>query len=552
MPLPTLTAHKRGSAWFVALFFLALTALGIFTSGDYGQPWDEPWEQDILRMNLNQYAYFLGTGLSLPYQSDIPGPESRLIADCVERDHGESAYYPVYWLVTDTSLAPLQRMTLWHAYTWLLFMAGAAALWLIARRLGLSRLLSSVVVLFLVLSPRMFADGHYNNKDIVLLSLTLLTLWLALRTMEKPTAWRALCFSLAGAMAANTKIIGLMVWGLCALFILARQLAGRRMTGRAWLAAGVALVSFAAFYALLTPALWADPLGYLRYVIITAADFTRWEHYVLFRGTIYFLKNTALPWFYLPYFIAVTTPLWVLFFLLVGQAGAVGRLLRRHGKPFQNDTAMTLLLCTLLWLAPLGYAMLGRPTMYNGWRHFYFLYGPMLALAAYGLKLLADRLRAMRAPYLRRALAALLALCMGFTGALMGASHAKQYTYYNVLVPRQNLPAYLELDYWNVATLETVRALLATLPADAEKAPSICGCDYWSDYGLQAALNLLPEDQRARLRLIPSGSKGANYTLANRTYAVLGHWQPASNQTVAVETLSYGVPICTIYQRKTN
>jgi len=39
---------------------LALTALGLITSAAYGQPWDEPWEQDILCMNLNQYAQTLG------------------------------------------------------------------------------------------------------------------------------------------------------------------------------------------------------------------------------------------------------------------------------------------------------------------------------------------------------------------------------------------------------------------------------------------------------------------------------------------------------------
>ena len=44
-----------------------------------------------------------------------------------------------------------------------------------------------------------------------------------------------------------------------------------------------------------------------------------------------------------------------------------------------------MLLCSLLWLLPLGAAVLAHATVYNGWRHFYFLYGPMLVLAAYGL-----------------------------------------------------------------------------------------------------------------------------------------------------------------------
>ena len=543
---------KRGTGWLVALFFGALLALGVLTAADYGQPWDEPWEQDILRMNGNQYAQALGLDVRLALASNMQGPASGLIADSIERDHGQSAYYPLMWLVASQTLTPVQRMTVWHAYTWLLFMGGAGALWLICRRLGLSRLLASVAVLLLVLTPRMFAEGHYNNKDVVLMAQALAVLWLSLRLAEKPTASRALWFSLAGALAANTKIIGVAIWGLCAVFVLARQLAGRRMGARAWLAAGVALVAFGGFYMLLTPAMWGDPLGYLQYVVQSAMDFTRWQHFVLFRGTVYHLRYTPLPRYYLPYMIAVTTPLWVLALLGVGQVLALIRWARRGGKPMQDDKAMTLLLCTLLWTVPLLYAVLGRPTVYNGWRHFYFVYGPMLVLAAYGLGRVAAWLRARPTPAMRRVGAVLLALCMGMTGAQMAASHARQYTYYNELVQGKDLPAYLELDYWNVSALETLRALVQTLPAAQDAPVSICGSDHWSHEGLIAALALLPEADQARFRLIGAGSPGAAYTLANRTYTVLGHWQPTANQTAVVETRSFGQIICTVYQHKVN
>lgn len=547
--MQTSTKAKRGTAWLVALFFIALMALGLLTSADYGQPWDEPWEQDILRLNGNQYAQQLGLSERFTLTSSMPAPASGMIEESVERDHGECAYYPMLWLMADQTLTPMQRMTVWHAYTWLLFMAGAVALWCIARRLGLSRLLSGAAVLCLMLTPRMFAEGHYNNKDVVLMVLTLLTLWLSLRLSEKPTPGRALLFSLAGAMAANTKIMGLLVWGLCAVFVLIRQCAGRRMNGRAWLAAAVALLSFAGFYFLLTPAMWNDPLGYLQYVVQSAMDFTRWQNFVLFRGSVIHLKVRPLPRIYLPYMILTTTPLWVLLLLVVGQVLAIARWLRRGTKPAQDDAAMALLLCSLLWIVPLVYAVVGQPTMYNGWRHFYFLYGPMLVLAAYGLGRLAAWLRARRSKALLRVAAALLVLCMGMSGAQMAVSHARQYTYYNELVRRDTLPDDLELDYWNVSTLETLRALLKTMPAVQEKPASICGSEFWSHDGLKSALALLPAEQQARFRLIPEGSRGADYVVANRSYMVIGHWKPAANQTPVVVTESFGVPICTVYQR---
>ncbi|MEA5145096.1 MAG: hypothetical protein VB041_03570, partial [Candidatus Limiplasma sp.] len=83
---------KRGANWLVAMFFIALKLVGLLTRADYGQPWEVPWEQDILRMNGNQYALYLGLPGQMAMQSDIPAPPSLRIEDSVERDHGQSAY----------------------------------------------------------------------------------------------------------------------------------------------------------------------------------------------------------------------------------------------------------------------------------------------------------------------------------------------------------------------------------------------------------------------------------------------------------------------------
>ncbi len=536
---------NRSYAWLTALFFALLTVVGLITCMDYGLPWDEPWEMDILRMNGNQYLAAFGQAPGYALESTMAAPPSGLIADSVEKDHGACAYYPLLWLVGNRSLSASTRMILWHAYTWLWFVAGAAALWLICRRFGLSRGGSCVAALFLVFSPRMFAEGHYNNKDMVLLSLTLLTLWLALRLMERPGALRALLFSLAGAAAANTKVVGLYVWGLCALAVLARQLAGRRMDGRVWRAALVTLFSFAGFYALLTPALWADPAGYLRYALVNAADFSRWQNDVLFRGAIFSLRTDALPWYYLPYMILVTTPVWLLLLIAVGQVLAAGRFLRPRSRPLRDDASVGLLLCTLLWLVPMLYAVITHPTLYNGWRHFYFLYGPMLALAAYGAGRIGDRLRRERSARLRRAAAAALALCMVASGAQIALSHPNQYAYYNVLLYGKNIPETMELDYWNVSVLQTLRSLLAK----TSRPVTVTGAELWSQTGLEANRELLSAEDQARLTVLPEGDPSAEYVLSNRTYAVLGHWRAEAGMEIVAETDGFGLPLCTVYRR---
>jgi len=131
-----LRISQRWSRLFTCLFFLGLLALGLYTSMDYGQPWDEPWEQDILRMNLNEYSAYFNMRTHLPLVSDIEKPPSGRISDSDERDHGESAYYPAFLLVSDDRLPAETRMVIWHMVTWLWWMAGSAALYCIARRIS--------------------------------------------------------------------------------------------------------------------------------------------------------------------------------------------------------------------------------------------------------------------------------------------------------------------------------------------------------------------------------------------------------------------------------
>jgi hypothetical protein len=546
MPVPRSTNAKRSAALLTALFFIALTALGLVTAGDYGQPWDEPWEQDILRMNSNQYLAALGSERRAWLRSDMDAPESGLIADSEEKDHGACAYYPLLGLVGSQTVSESARMLVWHLYTWLWFMAGAAALWLLCRRLGLSRVFSGLAVLFLMLSPRFFAQGHYNNKDIVLFSLVLLTLWLAVRLWEKPGFLRAMAFSLAGAAAANTKIIGLAVWGLCALFVLAYQLVKKRMTGRVWGVALVTLCSFAGLYALLTPALWPDPAGYLRYTLGNALSFSRWQNNVLFRGTVFHLRTESLPRYYLPYMMLVTTPLWIAVLAGVGQLFATGQAVKAVRTRGQGGAAFLPMLVTLTWLVPFLYAVLGRPVLYNGWRHFYFLYGPLLVLAAYGAHRLWVWLRARRSAWPRRIGAGALALCMAVTGARAALSHPNEYAFYNVLTSRMDVADELELDYWNVSVLPTLRALLTQLPGEHA---TIAGGELWSQTGLAAAYALLSAPEQARLTVLDAGDPSAEYVLVNRTYAVLGDWQEEAGREAVVTAESFGLPVCTVYAR---
>lgn len=534
--------NKALPRWAVCVFFAVFLALGLLTAADYGPSWDEQTEMDILRMNLWEYARVLGLDESrFETLAARQGPLSietlRPISQSIEQDHGTAAFYPFGWVVLDLSLTGAQQSALWHMACWAVFTLGGFALYATLRQMGLSRGWALLGPVCLLLTPPFFAHGHFNNKDIALFSLALCALWQALALARRPGFARGACFALCGALAANTKVAGLALWGLCALYVLIRLLMERRMTPRVWGVAGMTVLSFAALYALLTPALWADPAAFFGYLLSNAVAFQRWNGYVLFRGSVFDTTSQPLPWYYLPYMMLATTPLWILMLCAAGTALALWTGVRRLRA--RDASGLVPLLTVLLWLLPLAFAVLTRTRVYNGWRHFYFLYGPMLALAVLGARELWTHMRGAR----RRVFAALLGLCMAFTGVGIATQHPYQYAYYQPLVQLRGMD-YNELDYWNVSA----RDALVRLAGAYEGVLTVEPADLWSEYALQRALDVLPDELAGRFVCLPEGG-GARFVLSNPTYACFSGFSPGADMAECVTLSAYGHPIMILYER---
>lgn len=522
---------KAFPRWLVAVFFAAFLLLGLFTAADYGPTWDEQDEMDILRMNLWEYSRALGMDESAFEKKAAQGAELTIsmltpISEAIEKDHGICAFYPLAGVVMDENLSEGQKSQIWHMGCWAVFTLGAFALYGVCRQLGLSRAMALLGPVMLLLTPQFFAHGHFNNKDIALFSLALCVLWQGLRLLKKPAFWTALWFSFFGAMAANTKVVGAAIWGLCALFVLIEQLRKKSLNARVWTIAGVTALSFFGFYALLTPALWADPMGFVQYLISNAMAFARWENSILFRGAVFELWHESLPVYYLPYMILATTPLWTLLMMAVGAFALIGGLREKENR-------LPLLLVGLLGTLPLGFAVLTRTHVYNGWRHFYFLYGPMLVMAVWGVHWLWQHAR------MRRVFAALLAVCMALSAAGIVREHPYQYAYYQPLVQLRGTD-YNELDYWNISA----RDALWQLAEQTEGEIAIAPADLWTEDALKKAVLTLPQEMAKRFVV----SEDAQYVLANATYVNFSGFT-AEGMQEKISLTSYGQPIMRIYER---
>ena len=530
------------------LAFLLMTALflaGLLTSTDYGLHYDEPAEQVILRENLKEYAYQLwGDGSeALRYYNSLG---IRRISESEERDHGQSAFYPAAPLLALAERSPDTFTTLWHAYTWLWFMAGVLAIYGFGRDMGWSRAISCAAALLYYLAPRFFAEGHYNNKDVVLLSLVLLVLWIGLRLLRKPGFANGLGFSLLGAVSANTKIAGFLPWGLVAIAALIRTTARREWNARLRCIAVTTAAGFCLFYALLTPALWNDPARHVAYLLQNAANFSRWTGVIIYRGIRVNQQIAPIPRLYLPVMMALTLPLYTLPLFLVGQWHAFRSAISaiaRHGISALKDERRLMLLClTMCWFLPLGYAVWARPIVYNGWRHFYFAYAGIALLAGHGMAWMAEwPLK------LKRAATALLCLCFTLSAIGIALNHPFQYGYYNLLA-QKNAATDMELDYWGVSSVNAMKRLSSANSGRNEGLPLVIGSrDNMSFLGLSNGYAVLPAGIRRRLTV--SGDGNAPYLFYNTTYALIYGVPEPDGYRELLRIESYGNILSVVYER---
>ena len=166
----------------------------------------------------------------------------------------------------------------------------------------------------------------------------------------------------------------------------------------------------------------------------------------LFDGALVSVPD--MPWSYLPTLFALKMPETMVVLFAIGLFGATIALWRRDVVASRKTVLAMLILAATL---PLTIAMVKRPALYNGIRHFIFVIPPMAVLCGFGFSRLVDRIR----PY---GLVPLLAVNGLFAASLMLPLtemirlHPYQYTYFNhVAGTVRAADANYMLDYWGLA-----------------------------------------------------------------------------------------------------
>jgi hypothetical protein len=353
--------------------------------------------------------------------------------------------------------------------------------------------------LFLYLSPRFFAEGHYNSKDVVALALGIICLALGIKMIESKRFVFAVLFALVAAMATNMRINAVFLFGLLGIMYLIHLSVKKQWSKRNFAVGLTAVLSFLGIYYLISPAAWRTPIKFIGYVFARSTNFADWDGIVFFQGTI----HRPVPWYYIPVMIAVTTPIIILLLIIAGHVTSIGQLIKDIRKREFSKTTPYYILCTFYILAFLLFTMIRQPILYNSWRHLFFLYGPMLILAVGAVHSIVSRLKGKVKAAAIGVVGIQLLVCL----LLIIISHPFQYVYLNPLAgsdPEKNY----EYDYWNVSQVKLLMKLIDKENSDTPI--KIYAIDWYTADGLEKAIRVLPESYRKRIALIDAPPVGSN------------------------------------------
>jgi 4-amino-4-deoxy-L-arabinose transferase-like glycosyltransferase len=403
-----------------------------------------------------------------------------------------------------------------------------------------------LVATCLYLTPRFFAESHYNNKDILLFAMFVITMAAGYRFLETKKFIHLFLFSIIAACTANIKIIGILPFGILLFVYLLEIIKKKEIHKKEIMHFCASILIFLVFLMILTPAIWDGPIAYLSYLIDNAAHFNRWDNRILFQGNVYRQSVTGLPRKYVLVEYAITTPIGILVCSAMGATLLLWDFLK-HPKKMLGDPKNSIpFILVTMQAAFLGYAVLSNMIIYNGWRHLYFTYvGTMMAIIYLGKKALESKYIKFKKVGIGFALLFLLGLCISGI-----KNHPFQYTYFNGLAGNDVTENY-EIDYWCVSTYNALLELQET----EETEITITSLETVTWDRLREAILLAPEDGTdIILEKKEAGWINTDYILDNPMYSKMYYEKEYAyireEYELVVSIHAYGNEVLSIYKKR--
>ena len=348
-----------------------------------------------------------------------------------------------------------------HITTFLFFYVSSVGFFLLSKERFKSNLFSLIITFIYVTSPRIFGESFYNNKDIVFMSLSVFTIYFSIKSFSEPGFKNIFFLSFFSVLATEVRILGIFFFLLYFIFFIISCLEDKKYFNKNVKYIAVFIFSYVLLSYILWPYLWENPLNNFFTAFKFFSNFAFYDNQIFFMGE--FISATNLPWYYIPVWIIVSTPvLYLLFFFIslikysfVFFQNFLNIKKTNNNKIWNSISQKQDLFLLLCFLGPLFAVISLNSTLYTGWRHLYFIYPPMIYFVALGIKYIID--------FKKKIISYLVyfSILVMLTSNIYNLIkfHPYQNVYFNFIFEK-NANRLFEIDYWGLSNKSALKNLL--------------------------------------------------------------------------------------------
>ncbi|MGB0840400.1 MAG: hypothetical protein ACPGXL_09680 [Chitinophagales bacterium] len=518
------------------LFFAAFLVLGLMIVDDYGISYDEHIQR---KHGLISFDY-INAAFGHPWGEERL-VEDECLPDYIYRNYG--VVFQLSNLILENVLG-LEDARDWyllrHLSNFLLFWVACIFFYKLLYLRFNHWQFALLGTIFLILSPRIFANAFFNPKDMVLLPWYIISGYTMICFLLRKNTYFAIVHGITTAFVMNARIPGLVIFALTLGFIVLEYLQVRfyaykpeavnqskETTELAKIAQlvniqqpyrlvntlrllSIYVVVCALITFLIWPSLWETPFSSFAYIFSSMSHFNGGGNNLYYGD---WMLPTEVPWHYGLGWMFVTTPI-VWFALSLGGViavlGLVKRaIVKRQFYFFHNAKEYVNLILLGLFLAPLLIIILLKSHLYNGWRHLYFIYPPFLALGMIALWQLSQwtkRKDAEKGNRLRQlVLSVTILMSIGIIGIDMIKTHPHQNMYFS-FVAGGNIDERFDQEYWGLSSKQALEHLLKIDSSAVLKVKA-------ATWRTKANRDILPPEDRKRIHFV--SFKKADYFISH-------------------------------------
>lgn len=482
------------------IFFL----IGTFNLKSYGISWDEQSSRAVGFINgkyilevffgndiLKDFTKFFG----LDFFDKYINSEKFIFNTYAERAYGPGFELPMALIELLSNFKNTKDIfMLRHHVNFIIFCIGLIFFYKFLKLKLNSSFYAFIGCCLLALSPRIYAHSFFNSKDIIFLSYLQIANYYGYRfTLNNKSIKNILLFSSTLALASAVRPLGLILlfFYLCLNYLRNREL----LIKQNFILITLSMVFLYIFW----PHLWSNPIKNFYEAFFYFSQIP-WKGNVLFFGEIIDASN--LPFYYLPTWIFITSPEIVILLFLFSICILVVRVYKT--KNFDNKILEDFFFLIYFIIFPIFLNIILKTILFDGWRHFYFIYPFIILTSMLLLKYLLNK-------KIIKFLEIIICSNILFLVFWNISNNPFQYLYFNNLLLGKNPILLFEKDYWGISNKQALEFLNKV---DNNK---IAVTSYGSN--LKTSLLILnPEDQKKFFFINKDEYKDKYYVFINNRY----------------------------------